>query len=159
MTLKSMYTYEKLVSRFNFLVPFMSTELRFSNAFTLLFPLNQSDGVTTRGHCLKLQKRDCNTCVRANFLGLRIVNFWNNLPEYVVTADSCQRFQEPYGQTLPPSTSLHYHRWSVEDLIQISQKAYGLAVTEEDDDDDEQQTRLTLRFTSRCRCMGHHWFT
>jgi len=61
---------------------------------TVLFPLNQSAGVTTRGHCLKLQKRDCKTCVRANFLGLRIVNFWNNLPEYVVTADSVNVFKK-----------------------------------------------------------------
>ena len=60
---------------------------------TVLFPLNQSAGVTTRGHCLKLQKRDCKTCVRANFLGLRIVNFWNNLPEFVVTADSVNVFK------------------------------------------------------------------
>ena len=60
---------------------------------TVLFPLNQSAGVTTRGHCLKLQKRDCKTCVRANFLGLRIVNFWNNLTEYVVTADSVNVFK------------------------------------------------------------------
>jgi len=56
-------------------------------------PLNQSNtGVTTRGHCLKLMKRDCKTAGRANFLSYRIVNFWNSLPEQVVTADSGKQF-------------------------------------------------------------------
>jgi len=56
---------------------------------SVLLPLNQpSGGVTTRGHCLKLQKRGCRTSLRANILGYRIVNFWDALPEHVVTAVS-----------------------------------------------------------------------
>jgi len=57
-------------------------------------PLRQSNnGVTTRGHCLKLMKKDCKTAVRANFLSYRIVNFWNSLREYAVTADSVNTFK------------------------------------------------------------------
>jgi len=33
-----------------------------------------TEGVSTRGHELKLQKRACRTSVRTNILGLRIVN-------------------------------------------------------------------------------------
>jgi len=38
-------------------------------------------------------KRDCKKAIRANFLSYRIVNFWNSLPEYVVTADSVKSFK------------------------------------------------------------------
>ena len=66
-------------------------EYQTDNSF---LPLHQSNtGVTTRGHCLKLMKRDCKTAVRANFLSYQIVNFWNSLPEYVVTADSVNTFK------------------------------------------------------------------
>jgi len=45
-----------------------------------LVPLCQpTGGVVTRGHSLKLQKRDC-ISARANVHGFRIVNFWNDLP-------------------------------------------------------------------------------
>ena len=36
--------------------------------------------------CLKLQKRDCESVLRANVLGYRIVNLWNSLPEDIVSA-------------------------------------------------------------------------
>ena len=40
-----------------------------------LLPLaDESEGVTTRGHNLKLLKRDCKKSIRANVLGFRIVN-------------------------------------------------------------------------------------
>jgi len=39
----------------------------------------------TRGHSLKLQKRDCSckTSVRPNFFSYIMVNFWKLLREYV----------------------------------------------------------------------------
>jgi len=40
----------------------------------------------TRGHQLKIQKRECNGLIRANFFGYRIVNLWNALPEEIVNA-------------------------------------------------------------------------
>ena len=44
-------------------------------------PLSVGDsGVSTLGHSLKLQKRDCKSVLRANVLGYRIVNLWNSLP-------------------------------------------------------------------------------
>ena len=36
--------------------------------------------------------------VRANFLSYRIVNFWNSLPEHVVTADSVNSFKGQFDQ-------------------------------------------------------------
>jgi len=54
---------------------------------SLFLPLSVGDsGVSTHGHSLKLQKRDCKLVLRANVLGYRIVNLWNSLPEDVVSA-------------------------------------------------------------------------
>jgi len=71
---------------------YLHGEYQIDNSF---LPLDQSNTarVTTRGHCLKLMKRDCKTAVRANFLSYRTVNFWNSLPEYAVTADSVNTFK------------------------------------------------------------------
>jgi len=42
-------------------------------------PLSVSDsGIVTRGHSLKMQKRECKSVLRANTLGFRIVNLWNS---------------------------------------------------------------------------------
>ena len=66
---------------------------------SVLLPLNQpSDGVTTRGHCLNLQKRDCRTSLRANVLEYRIVYFYNVLPEHVVTAVSVNAFKGGFNR-------------------------------------------------------------
>jgi len=52
----------------------------------LLLPLSVGDsGVSTRGHSLKQQKRDCKSVLRADVLGYRIVNLWYSLPEDVVS--------------------------------------------------------------------------
>jgi hypothetical protein len=60
-----------------------------------ILPLDKREGMATRGHSLKLKKRDCRTSMRANYFGLRVVNFWNSLPEEVVQATSVQaRSQE-----------------------------------------------------------------
>jgi len=46
---------------------------------TKLLLLDTREGITTRGHSLKLQKRECRTTQRANAFGMRVVNFWNSL--------------------------------------------------------------------------------
>ena len=51
------------------------------------------NGVTTRGHSLKLHKRECQTSLRANVLGFHIVNFWNSMPEDIVSAPSVKSFK------------------------------------------------------------------
>ena len=62
---------------------------------------DESEGVTTRDHSLKLLKLDCKKSIRANVLGFRIVNVWNSLPEDVVNASSVNAFK---GQTLCAET-------------------------------------------------------
>lgn len=58
-----------------------------------MLPLHETAGMTTRGHRMKLQKKECRTQLRANFFGNRIVNLWNSLPEYVVEAPSVNCFK------------------------------------------------------------------
>jgi len=66
---------------------------------TKLLPLAQpAEGVSTRGHELKLQKRACRTSIRANVLGLRIVKFWNLLPEHLVMTSSVNCFKGHFDQ-------------------------------------------------------------
>jgi len=59
----------------------------------LLWLAQPSEGVSTCGHELKLQKRARKTSIRANVLELRIVNFWNLLPEDLVMASSVNCFK------------------------------------------------------------------
>ena len=64
-----------------------------------LLPLARSDTqITTRGHCLKLLKRDCKTRLRANVFGYRIVNLWNTLPQDIVTASSVNAFKGKFDR-------------------------------------------------------------
>src|SRR5208282_235088 len=59
-----------------------------------LLPLHETtSGVRTRGHALKLWKRECRSQLRSNFFSMRIVNMWNSLPESVVTATSVNCFK------------------------------------------------------------------
>src|SRR5208282_6914428 len=59
-----------------------------------LLPLHETkSGVRTRGHVLRLQKRECRSQLRSNFFSMRIVNMWNSLPESVVTATSVNCFK------------------------------------------------------------------
>jgi ribonuclease P/MRP protein subunit RPP40 len=60
---------------------------------TDIMPLHKDTGFDTRGHCLKLQKRECKGRLRANYFGFRIVNIWNSLPEEVVMADTVNCFK------------------------------------------------------------------
>jgi len=47
----------------------------------------------TRGHPLKLYKTRCKTRLRANSFRHRVVNDWNELPEYVVISPSLNAFK------------------------------------------------------------------
>ena len=59
-----------------------------------LLPLvDEAPTVATRGHMYKLKKRVCRTSVRLNFFSYMIVNFWNSLPESVVSAPSVNCFK------------------------------------------------------------------
>jgi hypothetical protein len=49
-----------------------------------ILPLHKSEGMITRGHQLKIQKRECCGQLRANFFGYRIVKLWS--PEEIVNA-------------------------------------------------------------------------
>ena len=60
---------------------------------TAILPLHKTTGMTTRGHSLKLQKRESKGQLRANFFGLRVVNIWNALPNVIVTAESVNCFK------------------------------------------------------------------
>ena len=57
----------------------------------------------TRGHDLKLFKKDCATTIRLNFFSNRIVNKWNCLSSNVVHATSVNSFknklEEYFGKT------------------------------------------------------------
>ena len=78
-----------------------------TNSSTLLPLAPLHAGIQTRGHSLKLLKRECRLSVRgwANVLGFRIVNFWNSMSEDIVTAPTVNilkgRFDKKYAH-------LHY---------------------------------------------------
>lgn len=63
-----------------------------------MLPLHKSDSLKTRGHSLKLLKRECNSQLRGNFFGFRNVNHWNSLPDTVVTAPSVNCFKNRYDK-------------------------------------------------------------
>ena len=50
-------------------------------------------GMPTRGHSMKLLKKQCRTEARTNFFSFRVVNLWNRLPEELVTASSLNCFK------------------------------------------------------------------
>ena len=50
-------------------------------------------GSTTRGHTSKLIKPRVNTTIRQHFFNSRVINFWNNLPQDVVSAKSTSIFK------------------------------------------------------------------
>ena len=47
----------------------------------------------TRGHDLKLFKKDCNTTFGQNYFSNRVINMWNTLPMEVVHASSVNSFK------------------------------------------------------------------
>jgi hypothetical protein len=52
----------------------------------------------TRGHSLKLQKRECRTVQRANEFGMRVINIWNSLPEEVIQSSSVNVFKGQFDR-------------------------------------------------------------
>jgi len=76
---------------------------------------------------------------RANVFDFRIVNFWNDLPEYFVTADSVTVFKNRFDKHrchMRFSTDVH-DWWRNTANNMISLQAYSLWKTEEEDDDCE----------------------
>ena len=55
-------------------------DIDWSNLFTF------NPASHTRGHHLKLNKRQCRLQLRANFFTQRVLNQWNSLPDEVVSA-------------------------------------------------------------------------
>ena len=66
--------------------------------YTELLPLDRGEGVATRGHSLKLQKRLCRASLRANSFVMRVVNTWNSLPEDIVNAPSVNAFKNIFDK-------------------------------------------------------------
>src|SRR5664279_832634 len=56
-------------------------------------PLHASVGMVTRGHSLKLLKKQCRTNLRRNCFTVRVVNTWNSMPEEIVQSTSVNCFK------------------------------------------------------------------
>ena len=55
--------------------------------------LPRETATLTRGHTFKLKKRYCRTATRQAFFSYRVVDAWNSLPNFVVTAPSINSFK------------------------------------------------------------------
>jgi len=64
--------------------------------YTNFFVLANSE--RTRGHRYKVVKGRSRLELRRNFFSQRIVNTWNELPEYVVEADSVNTFKNRFDE-------------------------------------------------------------
>ena len=53
----------------------------------------RTSGGTIRGHTIKLFKPRVNTAMRQYFFISRVINYWNNLPQDVVSAKSTPTFK------------------------------------------------------------------
>ena len=60
--------------------------------------LKRTEEYRTRGHPFKLAKGRYNLAVRGQFFTKRVVNFWNALPEEVVTAPSLDCFKNRFDK-------------------------------------------------------------
>ena len=58
-----------------------------------IVPYHRTTGIAMREHCLMLQKKECNSRIRANFFRYRAVNLWNSVPEDVVMATTVNCFK------------------------------------------------------------------
>jgi ribonucleases P/MRP protein subunit RPP40 len=65
-----------------------------------LLPRSTAVGMETRGNSMKLKKRNCNRQRRANFVGFRVVNAWNQLPENVTASTSVNCSKGRYDRWL-----------------------------------------------------------
>ena len=59
----------------------------------------------TRSNCLKIDKLQVRTSLKQNTFTLRVVNAWNSLPNYVVTAPSVISLKNR------PDSKWHDHPW------------------------------------------------
>ena len=59
--------------------------------FKLFF--NLSEETRTRGHRLKLTKSRSNLDIRKNFFSQRVINWWNKLPNLVVSSETINSFK------------------------------------------------------------------
>jgi len=66
----------------------------FVNLDRSMFFFVLAESSRTRGNSMKLYKHSCNSNFYANFFWNRIVNIWNNLPDFVVTAPSVATFRD-----------------------------------------------------------------
>ena len=55
--------------------------------------LSKHEDSTTRGHSFKLKKERANTSVKLNFFKNRVINYWNRLPQEVISAPSLNSFK------------------------------------------------------------------
>ena len=72
----------------------MTHDMYDSSTISSLFSLN--DRAITRGHAYKLTKNSVNTTKYANFFPNKIINFWNNLPNHIVSASTVNRFKNTF---------------------------------------------------------------
>jgi len=66
----------------------------------------------TRGHPFKLNKISTNTSKYANFFTNRVINYWNLLPESVVTAETVNTFKnrfDIYSKKILYKTNIELH--------------------------------------------------
>ena len=54
----------------------------------------------TRGHRFKLKKQAAHLEIRKHFFGLRVVDAWNSLPEYIVEAETLNSFKRQLEKAL-----------------------------------------------------------
>ena len=52
-----------------------------------------AQGLSTRGHSMKLYKSQCRLDLRKFFFSQRVVNEWNRLPQYVVNKETVLQFK------------------------------------------------------------------
>ena len=55
-------------------------------------------GRVTRGHSKKIRKKNCHLDIRKYSFGNRVVDFWNGLPQEVVSSDSLAIFKRGLDQ-------------------------------------------------------------
>jgi len=63
----------------------------FNSDFSSLYIYSTT--TTTRGHCYKLFKFRTRLNCRTNYIFNRLVNDWNNLPDFIVNANSVINFK------------------------------------------------------------------
>ena len=105
-----------------------------------LLPAWKSEGLATRGHQLRLQKRYSKSKIHASFFSYRMVNIWNRLPEKVVLSSSVNCFKGRYHAFFGENC---YET----DLDRILSNAFSSKSDSLDEDKEENQDSVFDRFT------------